>query len=86
LLRDLDKELLDKAKAGEADVLQQLIKNNQNAIQMNGPNMTLPNIPGLTPAGGGGSINDMLQQQLKNATGKVLGSDSTQVSRPLPPR
>lgn len=86
LLRDLDKELLDKAKAGEADVLQQLIKNNQNAIQMNGPNMTLPNIPGLTPAGGGGSINDMLQQQLKNATGKVLGSDSTQVSRPLPPK
>jgi tetratricopeptide (TPR) repeat protein len=86
LLRDLDKELLDKAKAGEADVLQQLIKNNQNAIQMNGPNMTLPNIPGLTPAGGGGSINDMLQQQLKNTTGKVLGSDSTQVSRPLPPR
>ena len=85
LLRDLDKELLDKAKAGEADVLQQLIKNNQNAIQMNGPNLSLPNIPGLTPPGGG-SVNDMLQQQLKNATGKVVGSDSTQVSRPLPPK
>ena len=85
LLRDLDKELLDKAKAGEQDVLQQLIKNNQNAIQMNGPNLSLPNIPGLTPPGGG-SVNDMLQQQLKNATGKVVGSDSTQVSRPLPPK
>lgn len=85
LLRDLDKELLDKAKAGEQDVLQQLIKNNQNAIQMNGPNVALPNIPGLTPPGGG-SVNDMLQQQLKNATGKVVGSDSTQVSRPIPPK
>ncbi len=85
LLRDLDKELLDKAKAGEDNVLQQLLKNNQNAIQRNGPNMALPNIPGLTPPNGG-SVNDMLQQQLKNATGKVVGSDSTQVSRPLPPK
>jgi tetratricopeptide (TPR) repeat protein len=85
LLRDLDKELLDKAKAGEENVLQQLLKNNQNAIQMSGPNAALPNIPGLTPPSGG-SVNDMLQQQLKNATGKVVGSDSTQVSRPLPPK
>ena len=85
LLRDLDKELLDKAKAGEENMLQQLLKNNQNAIQMSGPNATLPNLPGLTPPSGG-SVNDMLQQQLKNATGKVVGSDSTQVSRPLPPK
>lgn len=85
LLRDLDQELLNKAKAGEENMLQQLLKNNQDAIQMNGPNVGLPTIPGLTPAGGG-SVNDMLQQQLKNATSKVMGQDSTQVARPLPPK
>jgi len=68
LLRDLDKELYDKAKAGELDPLQQMIKNNQNALQVTGPNGALPNIPGLTPPGADGkpaSVNDMLQRQMK---------------------
>ncbi|MBK6759130.1 MAG: tetratricopeptide repeat protein [Ignavibacteria bacterium] len=82
LFRDLDQELLDKAKAGEQNVLQQLIKNNQDALQVTGPNVTLPNIPGLAP--NGGSVNDLLQQQLKNAQGVVPGSttDSTRVAPP----
>jgi len=69
LLRDLDKELYDKAKAGELDPLQQMIKNNQNALQVTGPNGALPNIPGLTPPPGAdgkpASVNDMLQRQIK---------------------
>lgn len=84
LLRNLDQDLLDKAKAGEQNVLQQLIKNNQDALQVTGPNLNLPNIPGLTP---GGSVNDMLQQQLKNAGARAPGStvDSNMVA-PIPRR
>ena len=82
LLRDLDQDLINRAKAGELDVLQQLIKNNQDALQISGPNVQLPNIPGLTP--NGGSVNDLLQQQLKNAAGRLPGSVSDSL-RVVPP-
>jgi hypothetical protein len=82
LLRDLDQDLINKAKAGEQDVLQQLIRNNQDALQVTGPNVTLPTMPGVNPSGG--SVNDMIQQQLKKAQGVLPGSDSTRVTPPPP--
>ncbi len=84
LLQDLDQQLLSKAKAGEANVMQQLLRNNQDALQVSGPNVNLPNIPGIAP--NGGNVNDMLQQQLRNTQQKLPGitptSDSVQVARP----
>jgi len=73
LLRDLDEDLLKKAKAGEQNVLQQLIRNNQDALQVTGPNgMQMPDIPGLSPSGG--SLNDALQRQIKDLAPKLPGS------------
>lgn len=82
LLRDLDQDLINKAKAGEQDVLQQLIRNNQDALQVTGPNVTLPTVPGLNP--NGGSVNDLIQQQLKKAQSTLPGSDTTRVTPPPP--
>ncbi|MFN4986635.1 MAG: tetratricopeptide repeat protein [Ignavibacteria bacterium] len=82
LLKNLDDDLLKRAKQGEKDVLQQLMDKNRDALQVSGPNATLPSIPGLNP--GGGSINDMLQGQIKDASGRLLGSDSTKVPPPAP--
>ena len=86
LLRDLDQELYERAKAGEQNVMEQMINNNSNALQVNGlDGINLPNIPGVTP-NGGGSINDMLKGQvnkLKGAANDGL-NDSTQV--PPPPK
>ncbi len=81
LLKNLDDDLLKRAKQGEQDVLQQLMDRNRDALQVSGPNMNLPSIPGITP--NGGSVNDLLQGQIRDATGKVMGSDSTKV--PVPP-
>ncbi len=76
LLRNLDDDLLQRAKAGERDVLQQMLDNNKDALQITGPaGITLPTIPGVNP--GGGNLNDMLQNQLKNLKGVVLPPDST---------
>ncbi len=75
LLQDLDADLLRRAKAGEMNVLEQMIDNNKDALQIQGPaGLNLPTMPGQIP---GGNLNDMLQQQLKNARGIVLPSDST---------
>lgn len=82
LLKNLDDDLLKRAKQGEKDVLQQLMDKNRDALQVSGPNTTLPSIPGLTP--NGGSINDILQGQIKDATGKIMGSDTTKVPAPPP--
>jgi len=82
LLKDLDDDLLKRAKQGEKDALQQLMDRNRDALQVSGPNATLPSIPGLNP--GGGSINDLLQGQIRDATGKVMGSDSTKIPPPPP--
>lgn len=82
LLKNLDDDLLKRAKQGEKDVLQQLMDKNRDALQVSGPNSTLPSIPGLNP--GGGSINDLLQGQIKDASGRLMGSDSTKVPPPPP--
>jgi len=82
LLKNLDEDLLQRAKQGEKDVLQQLMDRNKDALQVSGPNAALPSIPGLNP--GGGSINDLLQGQIRDATGKVMGSDSTRTPAPPP--
>lgn len=81
LLRDLDQDLYKRAKAGETDVLEQMIDKNKDALQITGPaGITLPNIPGALP---GGSMNDLLQQQLKKVQGVVLpGADSISVKPP----
>jgi len=88
LLRDLDQDLYERAKAGEEGVLQQLINNNPNALQVNGLNgMNLPNIPGVTPDGGG-TLNDVLKGQLNNVKSAVgvPQPDSTQTLTPPPPK
>lgn len=82
LLKDLDEDLLKRAKQGEKDVMRQLLDKNKNAIQMSGPNMSLPSVPGLNQ--GGGTVNDLLQGQIRDATGKVMGSDSTKLTPPPP--
>jgi len=82
LLKNLDEDLLQRAKQGEKDVLQQMMDRNRDALQVSGPNATLPSIPGLNP--GGGSINDLLQGQIRDVTGKVMGSDSTRTPAPPP--
>lgn len=87
LLRDLDQDLIDKAKAGEQNVLQQMINNNMDALNVSGPNLNLPNVPGLGPSGSGGSIDDLIRQQLKNAGTRLPGgmNDSTRVTPPPKP-
>jgi len=55
LLRDLDDELYKRGKAGELDALQQLIKNNEDALDINVPGLNnipginIPTIPGINP-------------------------------------
>lgn len=73
LLRDLDGDLLEKATAGQQNVMQQLMEKNKDALNLNGQigNMQLPNIPGLTP--GGGTLNDAIKGQIDKARG-VLGN------------
>ncbi len=86
LLRDLDQELYERAKAGEQNVMEQMINNNANALQVNGlDGINLPNIPGVTP-NGGGSMNDMLKGQINKLKGAANDglNDSTQV--PPPPK
>lgn len=89
LLRDLDDELYKRAKAGELNVMDQMINNNKDALQMNMPGgLQIPNIPGVTPEGGG-NLNDVLNNQLKNlkpTTNPGLGNpqDSTRTVPPPP--
>lgn len=79
LLKDLDNDLLQRAKAGEKDALQQMIDNNANALQIQAPaGLNGLNIPGMKP---GTSPADLLQQQIKNFKGLALPSDSSQVTR-----
>ena len=48
LLKDQDEELYKRAKAGEKDVLDQMIDQNRNAVQINGPaGLDLPNLQDL---------------------------------------
>jgi outer membrane protein assembly factor BamD (BamD/ComL family) len=51
LLRDLDKDLLEKAKAGERDAMQQLMDNNRDVLNPNMPNLPGLNVPGLNVPG-----------------------------------
>lgn len=83
LLQDIDNNLLKRATENDKGVMQQLMDRNRDALQVVGPNSTLPQIPGLT---NGGTINSMLQEQLRDAQGNVLGrKDSTAtIPPPLP--
>jgi tetratricopeptide (TPR) repeat protein len=83
LLQDIDNNLLKRATENDKGVMQQLIDRNRDALQVVGPNSTLPQIPGLT---NGGTINSMLQEQLRDAQGNVFGRrDSTSaIPPPLP--
>ncbi|MFN6112385.1 MAG: tetratricopeptide repeat protein [Bacteroidota bacterium] len=82
LLRDLDKDLLQRATEKDKDVMQQLMDRNQDAFQVTAPNMNLPQIPGMTP---GGSINNVLQGQMRDAQGRIIGKqDTTVIPPPLP--
>ena len=83
LLQDTDNNLLKRATENDKGVMQQLIDRNRDALQVVGPNSTLPQIPGLT---NGGTINSMLQEQLRDAQGNILGrKDSTStIPPPLP--
>lgn len=53
LLRDLDDDLYKRGKAGELDAIQQLLKKNEDALQINAPGLNnlpglnLPTIPGM---------------------------------------
>lgn len=85
LLRDLDKDLQEKAKAGEQNVLQQLLQKNQDALQVGGlPSINLPNIDGVTPPGGG-NINEMINNQLKPFKDKINGASSVPIIPPPTP-
>lgn len=83
LFRDLDDDLLKRAKAGERGVLDQMIDNNKDALDVNIPGLNgLPSIPGVTPPGGG-SLNDMLKNQLKGVSPSgVPQSDTTRSVMP----
>jgi tetratricopeptide (TPR) repeat protein len=92
LLRDLDGELLERAKAGEKGLLDQMIDNNRDALQIRGPDLNLPTIPGLTPdsTGGGNNVNSMIQQQIQRAvpqgsTRPVPRPTGTATPVPVPP-
>lgn len=89
LLRDLDKERAEKAKAAELDPLQQMLKNNANALQVNGPNVNIPAglIPGAPP---GTNVNDMIKGQMDKMKGGIIPagatpSGMTPVPTPTPP-
>ncbi|MEY3386637.1 MAG: hypothetical protein RIR53_1448 [Bacteroidota bacterium] len=83
LLRDLDKELLQRATDKDKDVMQQLMDRNKDAFQVTAPGVNVPQIPGMTP---GGSLNNILQGQFRDAQGNIIGNkqDSVSVPPPLP--
>jgi tetratricopeptide (TPR) repeat protein len=92
LLRDLDGELLQRAKAGERGLLDQMIDNNRDALQIRGPDLNLPNIPGVTPdsSSGGTNLNNMLQRQIQGMTPprggqQVPRPNGTATPVPVPP-
>lgn len=68
LLRDLDDDLYKRGKAGELDAIQQLLKNNQDALQMNAPGLN--NVPGLNlptlPGVNGGKLPGQMPGQMPN--------------------
>jgi tetratricopeptide (TPR) repeat protein len=79
LLQDLDEDLIKRARAGELNVLEQMIDKNKDVLQIKGPaGLSVPTIPGMPP---GGNMNDMLQQQLKNIKGVVLPNDTSAIVR-----
>lgn len=57
LLRDLDKDLLERAKAGEKDAFQQMLDNNQDML--NGNLQQLQNIPGMNNVPGINNVPGM---------------------------
>lgn len=88
LLRDLDDDLLKKAKAGEKGLLDQMIDNNRDALQVTNPNLNMPSIQGLLPGSqdpsGQQNINDMLQQQMQNVRPLTPTTPSDSSGRPQP--
>jgi hypothetical protein len=88
LLRDLDDDLLKKAKAGEKGLLDQMIDNNRDALQVTNPNLNMPSIQGLLPGSqdpsGQQNINDMLQQQMQNVRPLTPTTPSDSTGRPQP--
>ena len=63
LLQDLDEDLLKRAKAGEKDVLEQMIDQNKNAVQVSGPGgLQLPNLQDITDPNS--QVNQILKGQL----------------------
>lgn len=89
LLRDLDDDLLKKAKEGEKGLLDQMIDNNRDALQVTNPNFNMPNIQGLLPGSQDGAgqqnINDMLQQQMQNVRPLTPSTPADSTARPVPP-
>lgn len=86
LLRDLDDDLNKRAKAGEKGILDQMIDNNKDALQFNGPNVNLPNIPGLNGADStGGSINDIMRRNLQNMNPIKLPGQNDSTNNGAPP-
>jgi len=85
LLRDLDDDLYKRAKAGEKGVLNQMIDNNKDALQFNGPGMNMPTLPGLNPNDStGGSVDDFMKRNMKALNPITLpgSSDSTKIAPP----
>lgn len=79
LLKDLDTDLQQRAKAGEKNLMQQMLDNNANALQMNTPGiLNNINIPGMKP---GASPGDLLQQQIDKFKGLALPTDTSSTVR-----
>ena len=79
LLKDLDTDLQQRAKAGEKNLMQQMLDNNANALQMNTPGiLNNINIPGMKP---GSSPGDLLQQQIDKFKGLALPTDTSSTAR-----
>jgi hypothetical protein len=89
LLRDLDGDLLNKAKEGEKGIFDQMIDNNRDALQVTNPNLNLPDLQGLIPGtqnnAGQQNINDMLQQQMQNPRPLTPSNPSDSTIRTPPP-
>ncbi|MBI2794996.1 MAG: tetratricopeptide repeat protein [Ignavibacteria bacterium] len=78
LFKDLDEDLLRRARASERSVLDQVIDKNKNALDVKVPGLNLPSIPGLTPPGGG-NINDLIKNQVKSLGTSIRPADSARV-------
>lgn len=79
LLKDLDTDLQQRAKAGEKNLMQQMLDNNANALQMNTPGiLNNINIPGMKPSS---SPGDLLQQQIDKFKGLALPTDTSSTAR-----